>query len=63
MVAAIQFLLFSQPHPLAVVTHTGYKVPYQLHCWPPAVLLELAAELAVELVATEDELDAPATCK
>jgi hypothetical protein len=30
--AEMQFLLFSQPHPLWVTTHSGYNVPYQLHC-------------------------------
>lgn len=60
----IQLLLFSQPHPLGVVTHNGKRVPYQLHCWPLTVLLatlletELDLELAIEL-ATEltTELD------
>jgi hypothetical protein len=32
VVLEIQLLLFSYPQPLAVVTHNGYKVPYQLHC-------------------------------
>ena len=32
VLVAIQLVLFSQPQPLWVVPHSGYKVPYQLHC-------------------------------
>ena len=34
-----QVWLFSQPQPLAVFAHSGMMVPYQLHCWPPLLLL------------------------
>ena len=58
--------LFSQPQPLAVVTQSGYKVPYQLHCWPETEL-DTEDELTLELVLLlDDELEdetAPATCK
>jgi hypothetical protein len=51
----IQLLLFSQPQPLCVVTHKGYKVPYQLHCCPPLLFAEL--ELTeLELTTTGTEL-------
>ncbi len=52
----IQLLLFSQPQPLWVLTHSGYKVPYQLHCCPPLLitleleLLRIGVELREELV-------------
>lgn len=47
---AIQLWLFSQPQPLWVVTHRGYNVPYQLHCWPLTTELEFAElELSIAL--------------
>src|SRR5690606_28374915 len=50
----IQLWFCSQPQPLWVVEHSGYKVPYQLH-WPPELLLVVldAAELTVLLAAEE----------
>ena len=56
METAIQLLLFSQPQPLVVVVHSGKSEPYQLHCWPLAVLLEteLDLELATELISELD---------
>lgn len=32
VLAEIQLRLPSHPHPSCVVAHSGYKVPYQLHC-------------------------------
>lgn len=50
-----------------MVTQSGYKVPYQLHCWPDTELdtedeltLELVLLVEVEL---DDELAAPTTCR
>lgn len=34
----IQLRLLSQPQPLWVVVHSGYSVPYQLHCCPAGAL-------------------------
>lgn len=39
--------LFSQPQPLAVVVHNGYKVPYQLHCNPAWLVLDTLDEVEV----------------
>jgi hypothetical protein len=62
----IQLRFCSQPQPLWVVAHKGYKVPYQLHCWPPVLLLlddagalELAGTLLVTLDAAEELVTAP----
>lgn len=69
MVRAIQLLLFSQPQPLSVEVHKGYKVPYQLHCPPLAAALDELARLdivgllddagALELLTDIDELLPP----
>ncbi len=59
---AIQLLLFSQPQPLWALTQRGKSVPYQLHCWPPLLmvleleLLSTGVELREELVVGTDEL-------
>ena len=56
VVRAIQLLLFSQPQPLCVVTHKGYKVPYQLHCCAPLLPTELElSTIGIELL-ERDEL-------
>ena len=57
MLAEIQLRFCSQPQPLWVEVHKGYKVPYQLHCWPPVVGVledEFGARLVGVLLATLD---------
>ena len=61
----MQLWLSSQPQPLWVCSHSGYSVPYQLHCCPAGSedeelddeLLELSLlELDSLLEELEDEL-------
>ncbi len=52
-----QVWLFSQPQPLAVFAHSGMIVPYQLHCWPPLLLLLELLTTAVELLERTGVLD------
>lgn len=68
VLAPIQLWLFSQPQPLFWLLHTGYMLPYQLHCAlqvPPLddeeledELLELDEELLLEdeLLELDEEL-------
>jgi hypothetical protein len=45
VLVVIQFLLFSQPQPLAVAVQIGYRVPHQLHWQAPPVAILLLARL------------------
>lgn len=49
-----QLLPFSYPQPLVVVTHTGCRLPYQLHCCKQACKLDELEEFTTG--ADEDDL-------
>jgi hypothetical protein len=58
---AMQLCWFSQPQPLAVVTHKPYCVPYQLQRSPVVGIDDddelLGVELELALATTEDDLE------